>query len=96
MITRDTLVRRSAQIVDARMGAETVMFSIQSGVYYTLDPIAGRVWELLAEPMRVSRLLDMLGAEFEMESDVAACDTLEFLERLARHDLIDASDAPAV
>lgn len=66
-----TIVAASNQ-VSCELSGEAVILHIEDGVYYGLNPVGARVWQLLQEPKQVadirSRLLD------EYEVDPAQCD----------------------
>lgn len=61
---------------------ETVMMSIEAGNYYNLNPMGGRIWALIAQPMTVSALCETLRGEFEVEPAQCETEVLAFLNAL--------------
>lgn len=87
-ITRDAIVARNKELVFREVDGETVMLSVETGKYYGLDPVGGRIWELIEHPMAISALCDRLLEEFEVEREQCGQDVLAFLEQLAEEQII--------
>lgn len=89
VVTRDTVVRRTQDIVSSAIDGETVMMSIQKGYYYGMDEIGSRIWELLETSIPVSELCGQLMREYDVEEARCERETLDFLNELAEDDLIE-------
>ena len=87
-ITKDTVVSRTKEVLASEMDGETIMMSIASGSYYGMDNIGSRIWELIAEPIRVSDLCDRLMEEFDVEIDQCLADVIAFLNELGENRLV--------
>ena len=60
MLTRDARLQISEQVVTRRVGDETVLLNLESGIYFGLDPVGSRFFELLvAFVTRMRRAFDM-------------------------------------
>ncbi len=70
------------------MDGEKVMLSIQSGKYYNLGKVGGRIWELIAAPVQVAAVVDSLVDEYEVERSDCEAQVLAFLEHLQGEQLI--------
>jgi len=55
-ISDTSLLTKSPDLIATDMDGETVMMSIESGEYFGLGGVGGRVWELLAQPMTLDQL----------------------------------------
>ena len=88
-ITKDTVVSRTKEVLASKMDGETIMMSIASGSYYGMDNIGSRIWELIAEPIRVSDLCDRLMEEFDVAFDQCLADVIAFLNALGENRLIE-------
>lgn len=84
---QDVLVQGSGHIV-SDMGEEKVMLSIRNGKYYNLGEVGGRVWELMAEPVSVHRVIEALMGEYAVERGECEQQVLAFVEMLAAEGLI--------
>lgn len=86
----DAAIVRSSDQVSCDLAGEVVVLSLRNGAYYGLDPVAARIWELLAERRTVTKLCDMLVGEYDgVEAERCREDVRAFLQDLKRWDLID-------
>lgn len=83
-----TVVQSEGSIV-SDMNGEKVMLSVQTGKYYNLGRTGGRIWELIASPVAVSRLVDELASEYEVERSLCERQVVAFLQSLRKEALID-------
>lgn len=42
------------------LGGEVVILKLDNAMYYSLDPVGTRIWELIQEPRSVSEIRDTL------------------------------------
>jgi Coenzyme PQQ synthesis protein D (PqqD) len=75
--------------VSSDLAGEAVVLSLTSGVYYGLDAVGARIWNLMQEPRTVYSIRDAILEEFEVEADRCERDLLAFLQRLAAEGLIE-------
>ena len=76
-------------VVWARQADATVLLDAERGLYYTLNEVAGRIWELLVAGEPVIEILRCLGDEFEVPAETLEADTAALLERLLDARLIE-------
>lgn len=57
-----------------------------------LSPVAEFIWSLLEVPRTVGEILDAVTSEFEVDSDVAESDIIEFLQELEKHHFLLLED----
>lgn len=81
--------------VSCDLAGEAAILNLQSGVYYGLNAVGGRVWHLLQEPRTVQDIRDTLLREYEVERDRCERDLLALLQDLAAAGLIEVGDEPA-
>lgn len=82
-------VVQSAGSVVSDMNGEKVMFSVNSGKYFNLGAIGGRVWELIASPIPVSSLVDELVSEYDVDRSACEEQVAAFLKNLQEEALIE-------
>lgn len=76
--------------VHTSVGGETVILGMTDGVYYGLDAVGARVWELLAQPCTVAAIVDQIETEFDAPRTRIEGDVLALLEELAARRLVRA------
>lgn len=88
MITLDSVVVRSSDLLANRLDDELIMMSLGTGKYYGLDDIGTRIWELCAAPVSVRSLVDQLQKEFSVVRQTCEQDCLELLNQMVEEKLI--------
>lgn len=79
----------SEEVVAREVGGEMVLLDLESGQYFGLDPVGGRIWELLSDkPHTLSELCDVIEAEFDAPRERIEADILKLAEGLAEQGLI--------
>lgn len=88
-LTLDSRVVAGRDQVSANLAGESVILGMRDGVYYGLDAVATRIWELLGEPRVLSEIAATIAAEFDVSPERAGEDLLAFAAELRAHGLID-------
>ena len=78
----ETVVRAARTQVACSLGDEVMILNLEDGVYYGLDAVGARVWELLQAPRTVAQIRDVLVSEFEVEADRCELDLFGLLREL--------------
>lgn len=82
-----TLVRNSS-LVAAQLDGETVMMSLDTSRYYGLNPVGGRIWELLVQPMTVAAVCDTLQQEYNVARGQCEREVLLLAQKLIAEKLV--------
>lgn len=85
---KNTVLSRKSGIMTADMDGATVMMDIETGKYYNLGEIGGRIWELLESPMSVNDLINALTEEYDVSVEQCQADTVPFLVSLTERGLL--------
>ena len=75
--------------VSADLAGEAVILNLKSGVYYGLNEVGAKIWQLLQEPRTVTAIRDTLLEEYEVDRDSCDRDLLAVLQELATAELIE-------
>jgi hypothetical protein len=78
--------------VACEVGGEAVVLQMDQGVYYGLNSVAARVWQLLQSPHSVDSLIEQVLQEFDVERERCALDVRELIADLARKQLVRVID----
>jgi hypothetical protein len=73
----------------ARQDDATVLLDADRGLYYTLNEVGSRIWDLLIAGEPVIEILRCLAVEFEVATDVLEMDAAALLGRLLEARLIE-------
>jgi hypothetical protein len=81
--TPATKITTSESVVDAVLGDEAVLLNIQSGVYFGLNAVGTRIWELLVQGTTQEEIVDRLRNEYDAEPAQLRTDVEGFVQSLA-------------
>src|SRR6185295_13440033 len=87
-----TVIKAAKQQVSCGLSGEAVILSLQNGIYYGLNTVGARIWELIQEPKTVGELHTLIQQEFEVDPARCAQDLEALLEDLSNHGLIEVRD----
>lgn len=73
---------RTSDETSAMLDGEAVVLQLATGFYYSLDGVAVRVWELLAEPRSIEEIVTVLCGEFDVERARCLVDVSRLMEEL--------------
>jgi len=85
---RSTVVAAKDQ-VSSDLGGETAILDLKAGIYYGLDDVGARVWNLIQAPRNVSDIRDMLLEEYDVAPERCERDLLALLQRLVDEGLVE-------
>jgi hypothetical protein len=82
------IVRIADGIVFKEVGDEMVLLDFERGIYFGLDPIGARIWQLITEEKSVAAIVDTLVDEYDVTRDELERDVAELLDDLVAKSLI--------
>jgi hypothetical protein len=76
-VTGSTIVVAVKDQIFSEVAGEVVILHLQQGVYYGLNNVGARIWQLIQQPRTVDEVCDLIAQEFDapktqIERDVAA------------------------
>ncbi len=94
-ISEGSIVVAARDQVSCDLGGEAAILNIKKGVYYGLDPVGARIWNLIQQPRSVKELRATLLEEYDVEPERCESDLLELLEKLLAEGLVELKDEAA-
>lgn len=88
-ISKTSTVMTAKDKIWCELADEAVILDLKTGVYYGLNSIGARIWNLLQEPKTVGSMLATLLEEYEVEADRCADDLFALLQDFANRELIE-------
>lgn len=92
MITSDSVVVRTGDLVSAPMGDDLAMMDMATGTYFVLDGVAAAIWERIETPSSVRALCGQLCDEFDVPAERCEQDVIPFLEKLRQKQMLRVVD----
>lgn len=93
-LTRDSVVVVSNDQISAHLGDDEAILHLKSGLYYGLNAVGARIWQLVQQPRTVAQIEAALLLEYDVEAGLCAVDVLALVGALADEGLVEVQDAP--
>jgi hypothetical protein len=88
-----SIVSASPEQVSCPLGDEAAILNLKNTVYYGLNPVGARIWNLLQQPRTIGELLAALLDEYDVDASRCEADLLELLEKMRSEGLIQIRGA---
>ena len=89
----DLTVHDSIAVADdvlfRELDGEAVLLNLQTGIYFGLNAVATRMWQLIADERSLARVLDALRDEYDAEPRVLESDLLDLGRQLCANGLCE-------
>jgi hypothetical protein len=87
-VTVPSQPRHRDRVLVERVEDETVLLDLDSGLYFALNEVGARVWELCDGTRDVDTIVEVVTAEYDAEATAVRADVIELLEQLAAERLL--------
>jgi hypothetical protein len=81
-------IQRAGDVFSAALDDTLLMMSVERGQYFSLNPVATRIWELLEQPTTPAALVERLVGEYEVAPEECADQVAGFLAALRERGLL--------
>lgn len=71
-----------------KVGEEVVLLNLDSGVYFGLDPVGARIWELIAEQKGLAEVAETIASEYDAPREKIDGDLESLVRELEEKKLI--------
>jgi len=88
-----SIVVATTEQVSCLLGDESAILNLKNSVYYGMNPVGARVWNLVQQPKSVLQLRDTLLEEYDVEATRCERDLLDLLEQMRLEGLIEVQMA---
>jgi hypothetical protein len=77
------------QVMSRQVGDETVILDLASGMYFGLDPVGARIWQLVAEGQSLDSVITTVMSEFDVTEERLRQDVNALMDELASRGLVE-------
>lgn len=91
-ITLTSGIRVKEKVVFRDLKGEAVLLNLETGVYFGLDSVGSRIWNLIQEHESLEKVLGILLEEYEVEKARCQKDLLEILAQMNEKGIIEILD----
>ncbi|WP_343693955.1 PqqD family protein [Chitinophaga sp.] len=89
MNLENIVCRKEEKFMISNLGDEVVLMDIQQGHYININPVGSAIWNKLSAPVAVKDLINLLVDEYGISTAQCESDTLNFLQKLRQHDMLN-------
>ena len=75
-------------VIARELSGETVLLNLESGVYYGLDAVGTRVWQLLMQGRTVASVCETMIAEYDVAPEVLRGDVVRLVGELRERGIV--------
>lgn len=86
-LSRTSKIARGAEHVETSLGDQTLMMSVEQGMYFSVDATAGRIWDLIEHPTSIGDVVDALTSEYDISADECERQVTAFFGELIKNGL---------
>jgi hypothetical protein len=90
-VAQDDRFIRNSGTITGRLHDEIVMMDIDQGKYFSLNPVATSIWDLLEKPLNISELCARLEEEYDVDPEECKRDVSEHLKEMSRLGLVKSN-----
>lgn len=85
----DAFLVATKQQVSCELGDEAAILNMKNSVYYGLDPVGARIWQLLQQPTSISAIREVIIQEYDVTPQQAESDLRDLVEKLLAEGLVE-------
>jgi hypothetical protein len=88
VINEQSVLGRQDRVMMQQVEGDSVLLDIDSGEYYSLNQVGGRIWELCDGTRSVGAIAEVLCTEYDVTRETALSDASELLASFADAGLV--------
>jgi len=82
------IFKRNNETISGKLQDEQVLLDIDKGKYFSLNPIATRIWEILSDPKDLEELCVELTAIYDVPLEQCKKETQQYLDEMIKLGMI--------
>lgn len=90
-LSNQTVIVATKDEVSCKLGEEAAILGLKNSVYYGLNAVGARIWELLREPKSLQEVQTAIVNEYDVSAEQAEKDLLQFMRGMLAEGLIELS-----
>ena len=88
-LSEESRIVASKEQVSCDLAGEAAILSLKNGVYYGLNPVGSRIWNLIQTPRTFGELRTILLNEYNVEAPELEQDMARLFRELSEHKLVE-------
>ena len=88
-LSAESRIVLSTDQVSCDLAGEAAIVNLKNGVYFGLDPVGARIWNLMREPVTFAQIVDSLLHVYAIDRITLESDVRLFVSQLAEQGLVE-------
>ena len=80
------------EVVSCDLDGEAAILNLKDGVYYGLDPVGAKIWNLIQKPRVLKEVIEIICDEYDVDTDRCKNDIFELIEELLDNGLVKVNE----
>jgi hypothetical protein len=89
-----TVVAACDTVLASPLGGEVVLLEPEEGVYYSLNEVGARIWDIIRDPVSVDMICGLIAREYDVDLEECRADVHRLLTELLDHGLAETHPPP--
>jgi hypothetical protein len=91
-MTIDSIVVVADKVVSCDLDGEAAILDLKDGIYYGLDPVGAKIWNLIQKPIILKEIIKIILDEYDVNKDQCTNDIFELIEELLDNRLVKVDE----
>ena len=91
-LSGESVVVAATEQIASDLAGQEIILNLKSGVYYGLNSVGTRIWNLLQQPRSVREIRDALVARYDVDRERAENDLIALLQKLIDAGLVQVKN----
>ncbi|MTK63719.1 MAG: PqqD family protein [Methanobacterium sp.] len=87
-ISNKTTVVVADDIISCELDGEAAILTMNDGIYYGLNPIGAKIWNLIQKPIKINEIISVIMKEYNVETERCQIDIQTLINDLLNHGLV--------
>jgi hypothetical protein len=79
-------------VVSCDLDGEAAILNLKDGVYYGLDPVGAKIWNLIQEPRVLNEVVEIIWDGYDVDINRCKDDIFELVEELLNNGLVKVNE----
>lgn len=88
MNVHDDRIVATSEYASTQVDGEEIILNLEDGVYYGLNEVGAKVWELIQEEKHVSDVCRQIQEEYDVDEETCRTDVVRLIEELREIGLV--------
>jgi hypothetical protein len=90
----DCYLPNAEEVASEVLDGEAVLINLSNGMYYSIDGVGGRIWELIERGVCLDKVIQDVMSRYDVDEETANADVQTFVNELIAENLV-VSAAPS-